>query len=234
MIIAIDGPAGSGKSTVAARLARDLGFLKLDTGAMYRAVALLALERGVALDDAEALAELAAGTEITFEQTDGDAVLIFADGRDVSRAIRTPDVDAAVSHVAGVPGVRQAMLSQQRAAADRCSVVAEGRDICSVVFPNADVKVFLTADAGERARRRVMQRHGADAVEGPEMEREVQLTRAAIEERDEQDARNLEALYGTSLEASDDAVRIDSSSVPVEEVVARIEALVAERQVEGR
>ncbi len=230
MIIAIDGPAGSGKSTVASHIARELGFLKLDTGAMYRAVALLALECGLDLDDTEALTELARSMTIAFEQGAGDVVRILVDGRDVSEEIRTPRVDAVVSRAASVAGVRSAMLGQQRAAARDHSIVAEGRDIGTVVFPEADLKVFLTADPLERARRRVMQRHAGDGLDETDLADEIERTRASIEERDRHDSENLAELFGTSLDASPDAVLIDSSSMSLDQVVERVKDLVSRRE----
>ena len=156
MIIAIDGPAGSGKSTIARELSRRLGFEKLDTGAMYRAVAFTALDRGIDLDDEAAVCALASAITIRFTPGESGGS-ITVDDRDVSREIRTPLVDANVSKVSAYPGVRTAMLEPQRAFAQNHDVVAEGRDIGTVVFPDAEVKVFLTADPRVRAQRRVLQ-----------------------------------------------------------------------------
>lgn len=163
MIVAIDGPAGSGKSTIAKEIARQLGFNKLDTGAMYRAVTFAALDRGIDLDDEAAIDALAEQIEIRFTNGTGEDTRLTIDGQDASAAIRTPQVDANVSKVSAYPGVRAAMLIHQRRAAEDRDIVAEGRDIGTVVFPNAQVKVFLTADPRERARRRVLQRHQNDA-----------------------------------------------------------------------
>ena len=149
MVIAIDGPAGAGKSTVARGVAEALGFTYLDSGAMYRCVALAALERGVELDDGEALGELARGLEL---ELDGGSVRL--DGRDVSEAIREPEVSAAASRVSVHPAVREAMVARQRELIDSGRYVAEGRDIGTVVSPDAPLKVFLTASESERARRR--------------------------------------------------------------------------------
>lgn len=162
MIVAIDGPAGSGKSTIAKEIARQLGFNKLDTGAMYRAVTFAALDRGIDLDDEAAIDALAEQIEIRFTNGTGEDTRLTIDGQDASAAIRTPQVDANVSKVSAYPGVRAAMLIHQRRAAEYRDIVAEGRDIGTVVFPNAQVKVFLTADPRERARRRVLQRHQND------------------------------------------------------------------------
>ena len=151
MIVAIDGPAGSGKSTIAKEIARQLGFNKLDTGAMYRAVTFAALDRGIDLDDETAIDALAEQIEIRFTNGTGEDTRLTIDGQDASAAIRTPQVDANVSKVSAYPGVRAAMLIHQRRAAEDRDIVAEGRDIGTVVFPNAQVKVFLTADPREPA-----------------------------------------------------------------------------------
>ena len=153
MIVAIDGPAGSGKSTIAGQLAARLGFEKLDTGAMYRAVALAALERAADLDDEDIIDELARTVRVEVARRAGERARVLLDGADVTDAIRTPAVDACVSKVSAYPGVRRAMLDVQRRAAEGHDIVAEGRDIGTVVFPAAEVKVFLTADPAERARR---------------------------------------------------------------------------------
>lgn len=149
----MDGPAGSGKSTAAKGLARKLGFLYLDTGAMYRAVALKAVREKISLDDAAALARLASRAKINFKGR-GDKVRVFLDGSNVSRSIRHPSISEAASRVAVVPGVRKALVRQQQRIGRRGRVVAEGRDTGTVVFPHAPLKFFLTASLAERARRR--------------------------------------------------------------------------------
>ena len=154
MIVAIDGPAGSGKSTVARAIARDFGFTYLDTGAMYRCVALAALERGVPLADGAALEGVARSVGIGFGRAQDGSQTVSLDGRDVTLAIRTPEVDAAVSTVSAVQGVRDVMVALQRALAAGSDAVAEGRDIGTVVFPEAEVKVFLTAEPARRAPHR--------------------------------------------------------------------------------
>lgn len=226
MIIAIDGPAGSGKSTIAREVARRFGFAKLDTGAMYRSVALAALRRGVDLDDADAVAALARGLSITFGSECHGNVSVFVDGEDVSEAIRTPEVDRNVSAAAANAGVRAAMLAPQRLFAEGRDVVAEGRDIGSVVFPNAELKVFLTADPRERARRRVLQRHEGEHVDAALLDAEIEQTLADIERRDAIDSQRAAA----PLVCPVDAVRIDSTSFTIEEIVNRIERLIAERR----
>jgi cytidylate kinase len=207
MIIAIDGPAGAGKSTVARRLAAQLGFRYLDTGAMYRALTWLALEQDVALDDDSALADLAERHPVTFNATGG--VLIA--GADVTEAIREARIDRAVPRVARHQPVRRVMRVRQRELAAEGNAVIEGRDIGTVVAPDADVKVYLVADEGERTRRRVAERPGigADALA------------TDLRLRDESDA--------AQMRAAPDAEQIDTTDLAVEDVVARIEALVAAR-----
>lgn len=225
MIIAIDGPAGSGKSTIARGLSSRLGFEKLDTGAMYRAVAFTALDRGIDLDDEAAVDALASAITIRFTPGESSGS-ITVDGRDVSREIRTPLVDANVSKVSAYPGVRTAMLEPQRAVAQNHDVVAEGRDIGTVVFPDAEVKVFLTADPRVRAQRRVLQRHGGDVADARVLESEVAETLASIERRDALDASRDVA----PLVAAPDAVQIDSTAFTIDEVTDQIADLVAQKR----
>jgi cytidylate kinase len=208
MIVAIDGPAGAGKSTVARRLAERLGFHYLDTGAMYRALTWLALERGVELDDGGSLAALARGNTISFD----DERRVVIDDTDVSAAIREPRIDRVVSSVARHPAVREVMRERQRELGEIGDVVIEGRDIGTVVAPDAEVKVYLTADENERARRRVAERPGlaADALA------------TDLRSRDERDA--------AQLRAAPDAHQIDTTHLPVDAVVERIEELVRSKQ----
>ena len=217
MIIAIDGPAGSGKSTIARELSRRLGFEKLDTGAMYRAVAFTALDRGIDLDDEAAVCALASAITIRFTPGESGGS-ITVDDRDVSREIRTPLVDANVSKVSAYPGVRTAMLEPQRAVAQNHDVVAEGRDIGTVVFPTADPRV--------RAQRRVLQRHGGDVADARALESEVAETLASIERRDALDASRDVA----PLVAAPDAVQIDSTAFTIDEVTDQIADLVAQKR----
>lgn len=227
MIVAIDGPAGSGKSTIAREVANRYGFEKLDTGALYRTVALVCVDEGIDLADEAAVTARAENVDIRFD-AHGRETRISADGRDVSEAIRTPRVDRIVSAVSAYPGVRAAMLPVQRRFAEGRDVVAEGRDIGTVVFPAAELKVFLTADPRERARRRVLQRHEHDAlpVEPEAVEEEVDETLADLERRDDADSHRAVA----PLTAAPDAVRIDSTSHTIDEIVERIGALIAERR----
>lgn len=225
MIVAIDGPAGSGKSTIAKELARKLGLHKLDTGAMYRAVTFAALDRGIDIDDEAAVTALAQSIDIRFTSGTGEDTKLTIDGVDASAQIRTPEVDRSVSRVSAYPGVREAMLIHQRRAAEDHDIVAEGRDIGTVVFPAAEVKVFLTADARERARRRVLQRHEGEDIDAAALEAEIQTTFEDIERRDRLDSSREVA----PLVAAPDAVRIDSTSHTIDEVVKEISSLVTER-----
>lgn len=199
MVIAVDGPAGAGKSTVAKAVARALGFTYLDSGAMYRCVALASLQR------AEEPAALAAEIEIAL----GDRVVL--DGEDVTDAIRAPEVSERASQVAAEPAVRRAMVVRQRTLLGRGDWVAEGRDIGTVVAPRAELKVFLTADPAERARRRAAQL-GVDAA--------TVLAEQTI--RDERDRNRADS----PLRPADGAVELDTTGLTLEEVVARIAALV--------
>lgn len=209
MVIAIDGPAGAGKSSVARALAAALGFTYLDSGAMYRCVALAALERGAALDDAAALGGLARSLQIGL---DGGRVAL--DGADVSEAIRTPPVTEAASRVSVHAPVREAMVAEQRRLIASGRYVAEGRDIGTVVSPDSPLKVFLTASDEERARRRAAQTGEDEAA-----------VLAAQRERDRRD----ETREHSALRAASDAVEIDTTGMGLDEVVARVVALARER-----
>lgn len=199
-VVAIDGPAGSGKSTLARGLARALGFVFLDTGAMYRALALAAQRAGIDPDDAERLAQLAQQVDIRFE-ADGEAQRVLLDGEDVSEAIRTPEISDLASRIAVHAGVRRAMVALQRALASAAhGVVAEGRDTTTVVFPDAAVKLYLDASPQERARRRQhqLQQQGIDAS--------YEQVLQAILERDARDA----ARADSPLRIADDALVIQN------------------------
>ena len=207
MIVAIDGPAGAGKSTVARALAARLGFRYLDTGAMYRAVTWLAMQRGVDLGAAESLAELARSEPVTFDPQER----VWIAGTDVTASIRGTRIDRMVPVVARHPPVREVMRERQRQLGKDGNVVIEGRDIGTVVAPEAEVKVYLTADRDERARRRSAERPGigADALA------------TDLRVRDEKDAER--------MQPAADAQEIDTTSLQVEDVVERIEALVRAR-----
>ena len=209
-------------------IARQLGFNKLDTGAMYRAVTFAALDRGIDLDDEAAIDALAEQIEIRFTNGTGEDTRLTIDGVDASAAIRTPQVDANVSKVSAYPGVRAAMLIHQRRAAEDRDIVAEGRDIGTVVFPNAQVKVFLTADPRERARRRVLQRHQNDAqpLTADQLEAEVDETLDALKQRDKLDSSREVA----PLVPAEDAVHVDSTAHTIDEVVSIIEDLINQRR----
>ncbi|HET6351196.1 MAG TPA: (d)CMP kinase [Coriobacteriia bacterium] len=219
MIIAIDGPAGSGKSTVAKLVATKLGFHYLDTGAMYRAVAVRALDNGFELSDEPALAEIAASQKIGFEHEGAESLptRVLIGGEDVTDAIRTPRADEAVSVVARSPKVRTAMVEQQRAIGRASNIVVEGRDIGTVVFPDAEVKVFLTASAEERARRRAAQ----NAARG--MASDAAATLEAMKRRDKIDTTR----EVSPLTLAEDAIQLDTTGLSIEQVVEAIAKLAA-------
>jgi cytidylate kinase len=208
MIVAIDGPAGAGKSTVARRLAERLGFRYLDTGAMYRALTWLARQRGIALAHGEELGELAADNPVSFDERGRVSI---AD-TDVTSLIRRAEIDSLVPVVARHPAVREVMRERQRELADEGDVVIEGRDIGTVVAPQAEVKIYLNADRSVRAGRRLAERPeiGADALA------------TDLRLRDQSDAAR--------MRPAEDAVQIDTTELDVEDVVARIEELVRARQ----
>ena len=207
MIVAIDGPAGAGKSTVARALAERLGFRYLDTGGMYRALTWLAMQRGIDLGDGDALAALAAAEPVVFDEADR----VWIAGTDVTASIRKEGIDRMVPVVAAHPAVRDVMRQRQRQLGHEGDVVIEGRDIGTVVAPDAEVKVYLVADRAERARRRTAERPGigADALA------------TDLRARDAQDAER--------MRPAPDAQEIDTTNLDVGDVVARIEALVRER-----
>jgi cytidylate kinase len=209
-VIAIDGPSASGKGTVAHKVAQALGFHFLDSGALYRLVALGALNRGIGLDDTAALAALALGLDARFA-----AGRITLDGGDVTDAIREERVSGAASRVAALQPVRDALLERQRAFREPPGLVADGRDMGSVVFPDATLKIFLTADAAERARRRYKQ-----LIEKGMSARMADLLQE-IQDRDARDSKRAAA----PLQKCADAVELDTTGVPVEAAVAQVLAL---------
>lgn len=216
-MIAIDGPAGAGKSTVAKALAKKLGYLYIDTGAMYRAVAYAAIQRGISFEDAAALTELAGTVKIDMKMQDG-IYHVYLDGKDVSLAIRTPEVGAAASPVSAVSGVRRHLVAQQQRLAQGGSVVMDGRDIGTMVLPQADCKIFLTASLEERAKRRYLelQEKGIDTS--------LAQVKAEMAERDERDSHRADS----PLRQAEDAVLLDNTQLSLAEVLAKLEALVKE------
>jgi len=209
VVIAIDGPAGAGKSTVARGVAKALGFTYLDSGAMYRCVVLAALERGIDPQDGDRLGELAWDLDIDF---DGDSVRL--DGRPVGGRIRSPEVTVASSKVSVHPQVRRAMVKRQRELIAAGNYVAEGRDIGTVVSPDARLKVFLTASEVERARRRAA-----------EIGQSVEQARRAMEDRDQRDTRRRHG----ALRLAQDSVELDTTDLSVEEVVEKVVALARQK-----
>ena len=214
-VAAVDGPVGSGKSTVARRAARRLGYIYLDTGAMYRAVGLLAGEAGVPLDDEDAVVAVAREARLRF-----DAVgRLFAGERDLSAAIRTLEMGAAASRVSALPGVRRLLVEEQRAVGEDADIVMEGRDIGTNVFPDAAVKVFLTARPEVRAARRMAElRAMGDDVD------EAQVL-AALVERDRRDSTRAVA----PLRKAADAVEVDTSEMTLDEVVDAVVRVIREK-----
>ncbi|WP_158786229.1 (d)CMP kinase [Granulicella sp. L46] len=214
-VIAIDGPAGAGKSTLAAHLARRFGFLNLETGAMYRALALKAIDHDLSFDEEPELLELAERTRIALKpQLEGNLVML--DGVDVSRRVRDGDVTAAASRVSVHPRLRQWMVEQQRLLGDAGGVVMEGRDIGTVVFPDAEVKIFLDAAPEVRGNRRYRQGVPAQAEVTEE---------AVIRELKERDARDRNRVE-SPLRAAEDAVILDSTAMSLEQVLRAAEEIV--------
>jgi len=219
LVIAIDGPVGAGKSTVAKLVARKLSYLYVDTGAMYRAVALKALRLGMDINDPIVMAMLAEATDIQLQQQGDGSVRVFLDGEDVTEAIRTPEVSEASSIVSAHEGVRKVLAERQKAMAELGGVVMEGRDIQTVIAPDAEVKIFLTASLEERAKRRwlELQQKGI-SVSYEEVLQEVK-------ERDERDKTRAIA----PLRKAPDAVEIDTTGMTPEEVAEKIVKLACKR-----
>jgi cytidylate kinase len=220
IVIALDGPAGVGKSTVGERLARELGYFYFDTGVLYRAVAVVALDRALELSDEAALGEVVATTDIRVRPPsvdDGRQVDVLVDGRDVSHEIRTAQVDAVVSRVAASPAVRAGLIDLQRRQVQGSGTIMAGRDIGTVVCPDADLKVFLTASSRERASRRLAQVGGAES--------ELNAVQEALEERDRLDSSRSTA----PLVRADDAIDVVTDGKSIEDVVAEVKSLLNER-----
>lgn len=219
MIIAIDGPAGAGKSTIAKLLAKKLGILYLDTGAMYRAVGLKAVENGVDISDEDAVKKMLDSTTVDVKICDS-VQRVYLDGQDVTGRIREHRVSKAASDISAVPCVRYKMVELQREIASRCDTVLDGRDIGTFVLPNAEYKIFLTASVAERARRRYeeLKAKGDDCT--------LESITADIEKRDYNDSHRALA----PLRKADDAVEIDTTDLTIEEVADKLTALIGGKQ----
>ncbi|HEX8176754.1 MAG TPA: (d)CMP kinase [Pyrinomonadaceae bacterium] len=219
MIIAIDGPSGAGKSTLGRMIARELGYLYIDTGAMYRAVALAVIESKVGLNDAQRVVAVAEGADIKLEG-DPDSLRVSLNGRDISEEIRTEEVSHAASVISTIPEVRRTLVERQRKMGRRGRVVLDGRDIGTVVFPDADIKFFLTAQPQERASRRFRE----DRLRERDVTFEETLT--DITTRDQRDSTREDS----PLAIADNAVVIDSTDLSIEEVAERMLSVIRERE----
>lgn len=222
-VITVDGPGGSGKGTIAALLSRRLGWNLLDSGALYRLLAFAARNHGVDLTNEESLKALAAYLDVQFQAGHEHGQRIVLEGEDVTDFIRTEDIGAGASQVAILPAVREALLQRQKAFREAPGLIADGRDMGTVVFPDAELKIFLTASAEERARRRYLQlKKKGESVTLPGLLEEIR-------ERDERDTQRTVA----PLKPADDAVVLDSTNLSIEQVLDHILALAAERDLAG-
>jgi cytidylate kinase len=219
VVIAIDGPAGAGKSTIAKRLASRLGFIYIDTGAMYRAVALWGLRQNVEMTDMHRMEQLSIAAEIDLAPG-----RISLNGEDVTDAIRTPEASSGASQVAVIPGVRRAMVAKQREIGRRTSVVMEGRDIGTVVFPDANVKIYLDAEPEERARRRAAEMRAKG--ENPDL----RALAAQMRERDQRDSTRADS----PLSQAPDAIYLDSTGLSLDEVEQALLKIVRNRITNGK
>ena len=215
MIVAVDGPAGSGKGTVTKRIEKELGFLNLDTGATYRCVALQVLRENVKLDNEEKIIKIANDIDIKIDNT-GDKDIVLLNGEDVSRDIRTKEVTSIVSQISSIIPVREKMVEVQRSLAIGKNVIVEGRDICTVVFPNADVKIYLDASEEVRAKRRFEEnkQNGIDTT-----------YEEVLENVKMRDYNDMHKKFG-ALKRADDAIVVDSSNLTIDEVVEKIKDII--------
>lgn len=217
--IAIDGPSGAGKSTISRKAAEKFGFIYVDTGAIYRTIGLATKIRGVSLDDTAAVVELLPTLEIELKYNDAGEQHMYLDGNDVSRDIRLPEVSMLASKVSAIPEVRAFLIDMQRGMAEKYDVIMDGRDIGTVILPNADLKIFLTADVRDRARRRY------EELRAKGMEKPFDEVLAEMEKRDEQDTQRAAA----PLKAADDAVLLDTSGNTLEESIDEVCRLISEK-----
>lgn len=217
--IAIDGPSGAGKSTISRKAAEKFGFIYVDTGAIYRTIGLATKIRGVSLDDTAAVIELLPTLEIELKYNDAGEQHMYLDGNDVSRDIRLPEVSMLASKVSAIPAVREFLVDMQRGMAEKYDVLMDGRDIGTVILPNADLKIFLTADVRDRAHRRY------EELRAKGMEKPFDEVLAEMEKRDEQDTQRAAA----PLKAADDAVLLDTSGNTLEESIDEVCRLISEK-----
>lgn len=217
--IAIDGPSGAGKSTISRKAAEKFGFIYVDTGAIYRTIGLATKIRGVSLDDTAAVIELLPTLEIELKYNDAGEQHLYLDGNDVSRDIRLPEVSMLASKVSAIPAVREFLVDMQRGMAEKYDVIMDGRDIGTVILPNADLKIFLTADVRDRARRRY------EELRAKGMEKPFDEVLAEMEQRDEQDTQRAAA----PLKAAEDAVLLDTSGNTLEESIDEVCRLISEK-----
>lgn len=217
--IAIDGPSGAGKSTISRKAAEKFGFIYVDTGAIYRTIGLATKIRGVSLDDTAAVIELLPTLEIELKYNDAGEQHMYLDGNDVSRDIRLPEVSMLASKVSAIPAVREFLVDMQRGMAEKYDVIMDGRDIGTVILPNADLKIFLTADVRDRAHRRY------EELRAKGMEKPFDEVLAEMEKRDEQDTQRAAA----PLKATDDAVLLDTSGNTLEESIDEVCRLISEK-----
>ena len=217
--IAIDGPSGAGKSTISRKAAEKFGFIYVDTGAIYRTIGLATKIRGVSLDDTAAVVALLPTLEIELKYNDAGEQHMYLDGNDVSRDIRLPEASMLASKVSAIPEVRAFLVDMQRGMAEKYDVIMDGRDIGTVILPNADLKIFLTADVRDRARRRYEELHAKG------MEKPFDEVLAEMEKRDEQDTQRAAA----PLKAADDAVLLDTSGNTLEESIDEVCRLISEK-----